>query len=592
MHILPTTTVYWLVCVSILTSIVAAYTAFSFAERMAASEGRDYRVWLAGGAVSMGLGVWSMHYIGMSAVRLPIEVAYHMPTVLLSLLLAVLASAVALVVVSAPRPRPASIACGSLLMGVGIGGMHYLGMHAMRCAAMHRYNPWLVALSGVIAVAFSWMAIWIASYVRRYTGELRWLRLGGAVVMGLGIAAMHYTAMAAVTFEGVDLPYPTRNTAHISTLGTVAIACTVAIILLGALTAALRDRKAHERLRKINEELERERDRFYAATESSMDSFFMCTAVRDADADDDIVDFVFTYLNTNVEKMVALPIGSLLGRRMCEVLPVNRTLGLFDRYREVVLTGEPLAYEFPIRHKDVLSSWIRVQAVKVGDGVAITASDITARKVSEERILHIAHHDALTGLLNRTLLHERISQAIEQARRDRSSAGVFFLDLDGFKQLNDTLGHAAGDAMLIRFGQRLLSAVRASDSVVRLGGDEFVVVMPGLASPRDAQACARALLTAMQPPMQIDDTLIPVSCSIGCALFPESATAIDGLLSHADAALYKAKSQGKNCFYIDYEEMRMHETTPSLFPTQDLSSWSELTASLRNRPPEAPARTQ
>jgi diguanylate cyclase (GGDEF)-like protein len=241
---------------------------------------------------------------------------------------------------------------------------------------------------------------------------------------------------------------------------------------------------------------------------------------------------------------------------MCEVMPVNRTLGLFERYKQVVMTGEPLAYEFAVRHKDVLSTWIRLQAVKVGDGVAITASDITTRKLTEDQILHVAHHDPLTGLLNRSLLRDRIGQAMEQARRNRTSAAVFFIDLDGFKKLNDTMGHSAGDSLLIQVGDRLRCAVRSSDSVIRIGGDEFVVVMPGLTAPTDAQQCAFTLLTSLQTPLWIGETLAPVTCSIGGAVFPGSATEIDELLEKADQALYSAKSLGKNQFHISAQGNR------------------------------------
>ena len=147
MQALPTTDNYWLVLVSVLTSIVACYAAFSLAERMASSRGRAYFYWLASGATAMGAGIWSMHYLGMLSVRLPVEVVYHVPTVLLSLLLAVFAAAVVLVVVSRGQFTALHGTGGSLLMGIAIGGMHYTGMHAMRCAAMHHYQPLMVALS-------------------------------------------------------------------------------------------------------------------------------------------------------------------------------------------------------------------------------------------------------------------------------------------------------------------------------------------------------------------------------------------------------------------------------------------------------------
>jgi diguanylate cyclase (GGDEF)-like protein len=330
--------------------------------------------------------------------------------------------------------------------------------------------------------------------------------------------------------------------------------------------ATLRDRRAQEQLLKLNRDLEQERDRFHAATESSLDAFYLCSAVRDAKGE--IVDFLFTYLNHNAEKIVAMPLAALLGRRMCEVLPLNRTLGLFPRYKQVVLSGEPMSYEFPVPHQNIPASWVRVQAVKVGDGVAITASDISDRKQREDQVFHLAHHDPLTGLLNRSLLRDRIGLAIEQAHRSRNAAAVFFIDLDGFKQINDTMGHAAGDRVLVGVGARLKAAVRSSDSVIRIGGDEFVVVMPGLTTPSDVFPCARALLISLQLPIQIDDTQIQIGCSIGAVVYPQSALEIDDLLSKADLALYTAKNLGKNRYHIFSEGKEPFERIGAGFPAE------------------------
>ncbi len=142
--------------------------------------------------------------------------------------------------------------------------------------------------------------------------------------------------------------------------------------------------------------LRRERDRLHAAAESSMNALYVCEAVRDSQGE--IEDFVFTYLNSNVEKMLALPRNDLLGGRMCELLPFNRSRGLFDAYKRVVATGEPFVSEFPILESLVMSQWVRVQALRMGDGLAITASDITALKAAEEHAAILAKALANQGL--------------------------------------------------------------------------------------------------------------------------------------------------------------------------------------------------
>ncbi|HEY0760620.1 MAG TPA: diguanylate cyclase [Acidisarcina sp.] len=254
------TYVPWLVAISVATSMVASYAAFSFAERVASSNGARSRLWLAGGAFSMGLGIWSMHYLGMLAVRLPIEVTYHVPTVLLSLMLAVLASAGAIRLVSGKRMGKPTIALGGVFMGAAIGGMHYVGMAAMRSTAMHHYNLAIVGVSVVVAVAFSSMALWIAFSVRSgygKDGEAR--KLGGAMLMGSGIAAMHYTAMSAVSFMPGEMAYSSAGSVKVSTLGIIAVMLTTALVLAGTLTAAYYDRRMYLALQSTHVQLARER---------------------------------------------------------------------------------------------------------------------------------------------------------------------------------------------------------------------------------------------------------------------------------------------------------------------------------------------
>ena len=297
--------------------------------------------------------------------------------------------------------------------------------------------------------------------------------------------------------------------------------------------------------------LQDERDRMQAFTESSMDAFFICRAVRDAEGC--IEDFIFTYLNPSVENLISIPLDILLGGRMCEFMPVHRASGLFDMYCRVVDTGDPLAVEFAVADQDIKASWLRVQAVKLLDGIAITASDITLRKQQEGHISHLAHHDALTGLPNRVLMTDRISQAIERAKRYANRVAVIVLDLDDFKQVNDSFGHAAGDTALVCVAARLKAAVRASDTVIRIGGDEFVILMPDLSASAGAQLGARKILDSFDLPIDLfpdayDVRSTHMGASIGIALYPDDATTPEGLLQVADSAMYQAKRRGKQQF--------------------------------------------
>jgi diguanylate cyclase (GGDEF)-like protein/PAS domain S-box-containing protein len=173
-------------------------------------------------------------------------------------------------------------------------------------------------------------------------------------------------------------------------------------------------------------------------------------------------------------------------------------------------------------------------------------TDITERKEAEERIRYMAHHDALTGLPNRTLFRDRVGQAIAQAHRNRSQVATLFVDLDHFKDINDSLGHQAGDRLLRLAGERLHACLREGDSVARLGGDEFVINLPALADSNDAMLVAGKVLEALREPFVVGGRELHVSGSIGISLYPADGEDTETLMRAADAAMYHAKERGRD----------------------------------------------
>jgi diguanylate cyclase (GGDEF)-like protein/PAS domain S-box-containing protein len=173
-------------------------------------------------------------------------------------------------------------------------------------------------------------------------------------------------------------------------------------------------------------------------------------------------------------------------------------------------------------------------------------TDITRKKESEWRLEHLAHHDALTDLPNRSLFRDRLFQAIKKSQRDEKALALLFIDLDRFKDVNDRLGHVAGDQLLVDAARRIASCVRNSDTVARLGGDEFTVVLQDVEDREAAAAVARDILKALATPFALDDESVTVSASIGIALCPLDASDPDTLTSAADQAMYDAKAQGRN----------------------------------------------
>lgn len=437
---MTTTYIPWLVGVSLCMAIIASYAAFSFAERITVSRGARFWGWLGGGALAMGLGIWSMHYLGMLAVRLPVEVTYHVPTVLASLLLAVVASAVALSVVSRPQLGLPQIAIGGVLMGAGIGGMHYLGMAAMRSSAMHHYNDKLVALSLVVAVVFSWMALWISFFLREDHIQQEWLRLGGAILMGSGIAAMHYTAMAAVTFMPGEMLYSPIETVRVSTLGIAAVVLTTIFVLFGALLTAFFDRMNYQRLQNSHESL-------------------------------------------------------------------------------------------------------------VAAQTALLQSEFSLREANHQ-LRSLSIQDGLTGVFNRRHFDETLEAELKRAARNRLTISLLMIDVDCFKKLNDRYGHPVGDECLRKIAEAFTARIRRpQDIVARYGGEEFAVILPG-ASREWAFGLAESLRLAIeQLEIPNDGSSVGsfVTVSIGMdTRRPEIGEPATEILAAADAALYLAKTQGRN----------------------------------------------
>ena len=182
--------------------------------------------------------------------------------------------------------------------------------------------------------------------------------------------------------------------------------------------------------------------------------------------------------------------------------------------------------------------------------------DITKRKLAEQKLAYLATHDALTDLPNRTLFHIRLKLEMEHAIRDKSKLAVMLLDLDGFKVINDTLGHDAGDQVLQAVARRLENMLRKSDTVARLGGDEFLLLVPGLSAPEDAAITADKLTRALATPLEIQGQTVILMGSLGIAVFPDHAEEAEALVKNADTAMYAVKGKGGDCymFYGDPSE--------------------------------------
>ncbi|RQP26072.1 sensor domain-containing diguanylate cyclase [Piscinibacter terrae] len=278
----------------------------------------------------------------------------------------------------------------------------------------------------------------------------------------------------------------------------------------------------------------------------------------------DAVPAMITYIDTSERylfsnlpymRMLGLAREQIVGRNMREVLGD----ALYERigpYKEQALSGQTAHYERQHRRDDGSVADLSVTFVPhlsddgTVEGFFSLTLDITELKNLERELAHIARHDTLTGLPNRALFADRLAQAIERHKRDGTGFALAYLDIDKFKAINDTLGHAAGDQLLAGFAARVRQCVRGVDTLARLGGDEFALLLEGPITATGAGAVAAKIVAAMQAPFDLEERQVQVTTSVGIALAGDRPVLAADINARADAALYDAKAAGRNTFVL------------------------------------------
>ena len=663
-----------LVVLSYLIAAFSAYTAFQLMGRVrAATTPTSRRLWLATAGVSLGLGIWAMHFIAMLAVEIADPIGYGPRFTALSAGFAVLASWIALGLTASNSHKRTYLVLAGLVLGAGIGLMHYIGMAALHLSAHIYYDPWRFAASLVVAVALSTAALFTIRDLPRLTklDPFR-TRLIASVVMGFAIVLMHYTGMFA-TFFYPEFDLPQAGLFFNASVMAGAIGAITLVILGMALFAALFDYKGKQardltaalinnlpgffmlidqagHLRRWNENLAKhsgfpeesldgiaplafvdrsDRERVAERVRGAFEDRFMgiecsmfgkgggsrpvrwtgqtitndgrryllaigldMTEVRAAGTRlqeseerlqtifDAVTDGIIVYdigsaayIDVNPsfcqmfgytrEEVLALDFGGLSTNvfpyTQADITPLITRLG----------PNEPLYVEWHCKAKDGHRFWIELGLRHTTFGthpiVLATAQDITERKRASEQISQLARTDFLTGLANRVVFVEALEHAIGLARRGAKRFAVLYLDLDRFKDVNDTLGHPVGDLLLRAVAERLQGTVRAVDAVSRFGGDEFAIILvdtqqqadsPVVADDPDdpleesavAAAVAQKILQAIGEPFVIQGNEIRTSATIGIAVYGADAPDAESMLSHADVALYRAKAEGRGIY--------------------------------------------
>jgi diguanylate cyclase (GGDEF)-like protein len=525
---------YRLVALAAVICAVAALASFNIYSHVAVSHGLRRASLLLLTGVCSASGIWATHFIAMLAYDSGFPVAYDPVMTAGSFVIAVLATTFGFVV-AAGEQRWLPVA-GGVVIGAGIGLMHYGGMHALIIPGGMQWDTPLVIASLVIGVAFASVSLIVFRVWRVRSG--RWVAAGLFV---LAICGLHFTAMGA----GVIVPDPAvlvpPSPISEQMMGTAVFGVTVIIILTGLASTALMENQMR---RQREAEFRLQNERFDMALDNMGEGLCMF------DADKRLVVWNDRYaslyrLPENLLK-AGTPHSAIIRHRIVNgILKGDRDEGAVE---QKIAKLAALPANTPSRRVDELTDGRLICVTRqpmTGGGWVATHLDVTEQHRSEARIVYMARHDALTDLPNRMFLRERLESALADLRRSSRSLAVLILDLDRFKEVNDTLGHPVGDALLKVVADRLRSCVRDGTTVARLGGDEFAIVEDVTDAGTEAEGLAERIHRMLSEPFDLGDHQVAIGASIGIALAPGDGLDCDEIVKNADLALYRAKSEGR-----------------------------------------------
>lgn len=656
---------------------------------------RIYR-WITSGSLALGFGFWATHFIGMLAYRLPIKLYYDIPTSALSILLVTLTSWMGLFLIRNGLNTMTKLYSGSLFIGSGILGMHFLETYSMKINPPEEYKTIYIFLAVLWALFGTATALRLSLYGKKPPFLFLRKNTAGAIALGLSICGAHYLSMAGITLapDSISNAKAGGITEEFLTLlvfftSFVIISLCLAFVFFEMRMAEQNALMVHDLLAN-NQQLQKKSESITKSMtekirQSGENNRLLADIVKQSpdaiittDQDGLILSWNAAAASTfgyDEKEMIGKPFLSLknlsendrklteeysdphttpylfykskegnlvyihelsspiinddgektgqlfilkdvsrirdihrmkilqsavfhgLGEAVMITNRENKIITVNDSFTRI--TGYPLE-EVAGKKPSVLSSgrhdksfyetmwanllesgvwqgeiwnrkkngsiypeWLTIKTLKTESGNITNYigifSDRSSYKEKEEYIKFLAFHDNLTGLPNRVLMEDRLSLAIAHAHRTSQKVAVLFMDLDRFKNINDSLGHTAGDLLLMETAKRLLGLIRSDDTVARQGGDEFVIILQDIQSPQDVAHIAQKILDAVSEKMTLGSNVMNVSSSIGISLFPDDGETSDHLIRNADTAMYHAKEQGRSNFQFFTE--RLNEIT-------------------------------
>jgi diguanylate cyclase len=546
-----------LVFTSIAVAVIASFVALDLAQRSSESGDWSRRGWIGAAGVTMGLGIWSMHYIGMLALEMGMTVSYDNALVVLSLIAAVGGSSVALAVVSRPQATKRGVVAAAAFMGFAIAAMHYLGMASMRMNATIHWNVPLVVLSLAIGFGASLFALWLVVRIRSSAISLGFARrLLASVLLGLGVAGLHYTAMASSTFHLMTGTMGMRKglyTGSLVILLVIGAGIMLAVLIGGAgvdrRRAALADdlslvanlarqlaRLGDARERVTKAILELSGADYVLLIEPSGENGAAVTGTAGIEQDGDYAQLLEgARVHAAISDGKAAFTVGLDGREdgVCGLAGAASVL-----FEPLLLDERSVGVLVIVWHERVRELPER-KATFLGM-LATEAAVAIDRETLLSRLEYLSRRDELTGLLNRRVFAEELERQIELSRLEHRPLAFVMLDMDHFKAYNDEYGHQAGDRLLRTAAAAWTAALRENDTIARYGGEEFAAILPN---------CTLAAGFAVAEQLR---RVLPsgVTCSAGVAALTDGASSSD-LIGRADRALYEAKRTGRNLTLTD-----------------------------------------
>ncbi|WP_241657171.1 bifunctional diguanylate cyclase/phosphodiesterase [Halobacillus salinus] len=524
----------WFVVLSILIAIAASFASLRMVERLRRAVGWHRWKWIVAGGTMLGGGIWSMHFVAMLAYEMDMTVTYDMVLLTISILSSALASFLAFYIISQKNSNLIRLLIGSFFIGTGIITMHYVGMEAMRMPASIVYDPWIVALSVVIAYSASFVALIVFRAFSDQPSKFSRYSWGAAVVLGVAICGMHYTGMEAATFFHDESKVVATMAIYSETLGyTVTLGI---LLLIGLFTLLVRfDSKMEHQ----TEQLQFMDNMYQSIIESANDA--VITMAQDGT--------IYSW-NSGAARMFGFNKDKVVGQPLTMIMPDKYRKahdGGVARYMETKqkrVIGQTVELEGQHESGRIFPIELSLSTTMYREEVFFTGMirDISERIQNQERIEELVYKDELTKLPNRRMLNEHIGSLLEKVD-EKCCIAVLFFDLDRFKQINDVYGHRLGDSVLIEVTKRLQSNVESSPFIARQSGDEFVMVL-GDTSSYHAGRLAEQLIETIKAPIAIEELELFITFSIGISLYPEDGQTAEALIKHADTAMYQAKMNG------------------------------------------------